>query len=74
MIEEYFNYFGNTAGVLIIVGAGLLLFLLIAFVLELRTRKMFPERAKSDDDYDLFGFDDEDEEEETNKGDNAPAQ
>ena len=64
MIEQYFSYFGNTAGVLIVIGAGIVLFLIIAFLLELRTRKLFPERSKSDDDFDLFDFDDEDDDDE----------
>ena len=61
MIDQYFDYFGIQLGVLIIVGIGLCLFLLIAFVLEFRTRKMFPERAKSDDDFDLFNFEDDED-------------
>ena len=63
MIDQFFDYFGIQGGVLIVIGVGIVLFLIIAFVLERRTRIMFPERNKSDDDFDLFDFSDEDEEE-----------
>lgn len=36
MFDEYFAYFGLTGGVLLIIGVGLLLFLLIAIILERR--------------------------------------
>ena len=64
MFDEYFAYFGLTGGVLLIIGVGLLLFLLIAIILERRTKLLFPERhkpaSKSDDDFLSFN-DDEDE-------------
>lgn len=44
MFDEYFEYFGLTGGVLIIIGVGLLLFLIVAIVLEHRTKLLFPER------------------------------
>lgn len=65
MFDEYFNYFGLTGGVLIIIGIGLVLFLLIAMILERRTKLLFPERGKpqasepSDDDF--LSIDDDDE-------------
>lgn len=66
MFDEYFNYFGLTGGVLIIIGIGLVLFLLVAIILERRTKLLFPERSKpktsesSDDDF--LSIDDDDEE------------
>ncbi len=63
-LDPFFNAVGVTGGVLIFVGAGVLIFLLIAIVLEMRTRTLFPEHPKrkdSDDDGFLdFGDDDED--------------
>ena len=67
MIDEFFSYFGLTYGVLIIIGVGLIVFLLIAMLLEHRTKILFPERSRPKDDKDLdddflsFGNDDEDE-------------
>ena len=61
MIEQYFDTFGITAGILIIVGVGLVLFLLIAIILERRTRILFPERQKRSDDESFFDFGDDDE-------------
>ena len=66
MFDEYFAYFGLTGGVLLIIGVGLLLFLLIAIILERRTKLLFPERqkpkAESDDDFLSFDDDEDDEE------------
>ena len=62
MIDQYFDTFGITAGILIIVGVGLVLFLLIAIILEHRTRILFPERQKKSDDESFFDFGDEDDE------------
>ncbi len=65
MFDEYFAYFGLTGGVLLIIGIGLLIFLLVAIILERRTKLLFPERhkpaSKSDDDFLSFdGDEDED--------------
>ena len=62
MIDQYFDTFGITAGILIIVGVGLVLFLLIAIILERRTHILFPERQKKSDDESFFDFGDEDDE------------
>lgn len=63
MLDEYFAYFGLTGGVLLIIGVGLLIFLLIAVVLERRTKMLFPERHKpeSQADDDFLSFDDEED-------------
>ena len=60
VIDNFFNTFGLTGGVLIILGVGILLFLLIAVVLERRTKILFPEREKEDDGDDFLSFDDDD--------------
>ena len=62
MIDQYFDTFGITAGILIVVGVGLVLFLLIAIILERRPRILFPERQKKSDDESFFDFGDEDDE------------
>lgn len=61
MFDQYFDYFGLTGGVLIIIGAGLLLFLLVAVILERRTKILFPERPKPQEDDDFLSFDDADD-------------
>ena len=62
MFDGLFDYFGLTGGVLVIIGAGLILFLLIAIILEHRTRLLFPQRAKSESDDDFLSFDDDEDE------------
>ena len=65
MFDEYFAYFGLTGGVLLIIGVGLLLFLLIAIILERRTKLLFPERhkpkSKTDDDFLSFDVDEDED-------------
>lgn len=65
MFDEYFAYFGLTGGVLLIIGVGLLLFLLIAIILERRTKLLFPERQKpkAEFDDDFLSFDDDEDDE-----------
>ncbi len=64
-INRYFDFFGLTWGVLIIIGVGVLVFLLVAVILERRTKLIFPNRAADGDDEDFdFDFEDDDEEEE----------
>ncbi|MCD8199461.1 MAG: hypothetical protein LUD25_00620 [Coriobacteriaceae bacterium] len=64
-LDPFFDAVGVTGGVLIFVGAGVVIFLLIAIVLEMRTRTLFPEHPKrkdADDDGFLdFGDDDDGE-------------
>lgn len=50
--------FTDRAGVLALMFGGVLLFLLIAFLLEKPMRKEFYNHEKSDDDWDLFDTDD----------------
>ena len=51
--------FGDKTGVLFLVLGGILLFLVISFVLERKTKKMYFNPKKTEDDWDLFGDDQE---------------
>ena len=51
--------FGDKTGVLFLVLGGILLFLVISFVLERKTKKMYLNHNKREDDWDLFGEDEE---------------
>jgi len=51
--------FGDKTGVLFLVLGGILLFLVISFVLERKTKKMYFNHKKTEDDWDLFGDDQE---------------
>lgn len=62
MFDSFFEYFGLTGGVLIILGAGIVLFLLIAIILERRTKILFPERPKGEDGG-FLSFDETEDEE-----------
>ena len=61
MLEQYFETLGLTWGVLLILGIGIVVFLIVAIVLERATRKKFPERPAPDDDGAFLSFDDDDE-------------
>lgn len=61
-VSEFFNWlFTTRTGVLCLIGAGILLFLLISAVLEIKTRRIYKNHEKSEDDWSLFDSDDEDE-------------
>ena len=51
--------FGDKTGVLFLVLGGILLFLVISFVLERKTKKMYFNHKKTEDDWDLLGDDQE---------------
>lgn len=58
-ISNFFYWLFNTQpGVISLVLGGIVIFIIIAFVLERRTRKIYFNHEKSDDDWDFF--DDED--------------
>ena len=60
---DFFNWlFADKVGVVCLVIGGMLVCLLISFVLERRTRERYYNHEKSDDDWDLFGDDDEGDE------------
>ncbi len=59
-IGNFFRWlFSDRVGVLVLLGSGVVLFLLIAFLLEKRMRKQFYNHQKSEDDWDLFDSDEE---------------
>ena len=61
-IEDFFGWlFGTRTGVVALVLGGIVLCLLIAVVMEHKTKTMYFNHEKSDDDWSLFGDDDEDE-------------
>ena len=51
--------FKTRAGVLTLLGAGIVLFFIISAVLEVRTRARYKNHEKSPDDWDLFDDDDD---------------
>lgn len=59
-ITGFFSWlFGSRPGVIALVLGGIALFLVISFVLERRTRSLYKNHAKSEDDWGLFDDDDE---------------
>ena len=62
VLNGLFDKFGLTGGVMIVLGAGLLIFLIVAIVAERKTRILFPDRKKRPGESDGFlNFDDDDE-------------
>ena len=53
------SLFGDKTGVLFLVLGGILLFLVISFVLERKTKKMYFNHKKTQDHWDLFAEDQE---------------
>ena len=61
-VSSFFSWlFGTRQGVLALVVGGIILFLIIAFVLERKTRMKYKEHAKSPDDWSLFDDDDDED-------------
>ena len=61
-IARYFEHFGLTFGTLIILGIGIIIFLIVAFIAERRTRVIFPDRKKKEgDDGGFLDFSDDDD-------------
>ena len=57
-VIDFFTWlFNDRSGVIALILGGIVLFLIIAFVLERRTRKQFYNHEKSEDDWDLFDDD-----------------
>lgn len=57
-VFSFFSWlFNDRAGVLVLIVGGIVVFLIIAFVLERRTRKQYFNHEKSEDDWDLFDDD-----------------
>lgn len=55
----FYWLFNDRTGVLVLMGGGILLFALIAWLLERQTRQKFYNHEKGPDDWDLFGSEDE---------------
>lgn len=59
-LGQFFNwFFGTRLGVMWLVIGGILFFVVIAIVLEIKTRKRYKNHAKQEGDFDLFDSDDE---------------
>ncbi len=57
-VIDFFTWlFSDRMGVVTLIVGGIVLFLIIAFILERRTRKQFYNHEKSEDDWDLFDDD-----------------
>ena len=57
--ELYHFLFETVPGMGILVGAGIVLSILACIILERKTRKQFKNHAKTEDDWSLFGDDEE---------------
>lgn len=57
----YHFIFETYAGIGILIGAGLIISLILAVVLEKRTRKIYKDRPKPEDGWSFFDDDDDDE-------------
>lgn len=60
--ELYHFLFETYAGIGVLIGAGIIISLLVCIILERKTRKVFKNHEKTEDDWSLFDDDDEDEE------------
>jgi hypothetical protein len=59
-ISDFFTWlFGTKMGVIVLIIGGILICLLIAFLMERKTKTMYYNHEKSDDDWSLFDDDDE---------------
>lgn len=59
-ISDFFTWlFNDRTGVICLVIGGIIICLIVSFVLERKTRKMYFNHEKSEDDWDLFDDDDE---------------
>lgn len=62
-ISDFFSWlFGDRTGVLCLIVGGIILFLIISIILERKTRKIYKNHEKSEDDWDLFDSDDDEDE------------
>lgn len=66
-LQQIYSFvFESFGGIGVLVGGGLVISLILAFIMEKKTRKVYKNHEKSPDDWSLFG-DDEDEESEDEK-------
>lgn len=69
ILDALFDKVGLTGGVLIVMGVGILIFLIVAIVAERKTRILFPDRKRrgNGEDDGFLNFDDDEDEEEESK-------
>lgn len=69
ILNALFDKVGLTGGVLIVLGVGILIFLIVAIVAERKTRILFPDRKRrgNSEDDGFLNFDDEEDEEDESK-------
>lgn len=69
ILDGLFDQVGLTGGVLIVLGVGILIFLIVAIVAERKTRILFPDRKRrgNSDDDGFLNFDDDDDDEDDDK-------
>lgn len=53
--------FTDETGVIVLIVLGILICLVISFVMERKTKKLYFNHEKTDDDWDLFGDDDDED-------------
>ena len=64
-ITDFFTWlFSDRTGVVCLVGGGIVLCLLIALLMERKTKRMYFNHDKSEGDWDLFGDDGDEEDDE----------
>lgn len=62
LAETYHFLFETMPGIAVLIGAGLVISVLVCVVLEVRTRKRFPNRAAlEEDEWSILSDDEEDE-------------
>lgn len=69
ILNGLFDKVGLTGGVLIVLGIGILIFLIVAIIAERKTRILFPDRKRRGDSGDdgFLNFDDDDDDEDDDK-------
>lgn len=69
VLNGLFDQVGLTGGVLIVLGVGILIFLIVAIVAERKTRILFPDRKRRGNSADdgFLNFDDDEDEDEPSK-------
>ncbi|MBM6675987.1 hypothetical protein H6A07_04415 [Olsenella uli] len=57
-LSDFFTWlFSDKVGVLCLIGGGIVICLLIAILMERKTKRRYFNHEKTDDDWDLFGDD-----------------
>ena len=61
LLDSVIEQIGLTATILIVLGIGILIFLIVAIIAERKTRILFPERPKRPGEGGFLDFDDDDD-------------